>query len=82
MSSCLDFVSSFFIIISTYSYHRGLIRLERERFDKIFDYARMHGDAGTMVNIPNKMDTVLVSVLTELIGRIEDIEAAIEEKPR
>ena len=61
-------------------FRRALRPLDRIRLDKIFDFARKHGDAGTMVNIPNKVDVVLISALIEMIGRIEDLETVTDEK--
>ena len=61
-------------------FRRALRPLDRKRLDKIFDYARMHGDAGTMVNTPNKIDMVLISCLIELIGRIEELEVVTDKK--
>ena len=61
-------------------FRRALRPLDRERLDKIFDYAREHGDAGTMVNVPNKIDVVLISAMLELVGRIEDLEAVTDKK--
>ena len=36
---------------------------DRERLGKIFDYARMHADSGTVISIPHKIDVVFMSVL-------------------
>ena len=61
-------------------FRRTLRPIDRERLDKIFDYARQHGDAGTMTNVPNKVDVVLISAMLELVGRIEDLEAITDKK--
>ena len=43
-------------------------------------FARQHGDAGKMVNTPNKVDVVLISAMLEIIGRIENLEAVTDKK--
>ena len=60
-------------------FRRALRPIDRERLDKIFDYARQHGDTGTMSNIPNEVDIVLISAIIELVGRIEDLEAVTDK---
>jgi len=51
---------------------------DRERLDKIFDYARMHADSGTVVSIPHKIDVVFMSVLIEMQRRIDELESALQ----
>lgn len=60
-------------------FRRALRPIDRDRLDKIFEYARQYGDTGTMVNVPNKVDVVLISSMLELIGRIEDLEAVTDK---
>jgi len=50
---------------------------DRERLDKIFDYAWMHADSGTVISIPHKSDMVLMSVLIEMQRRIDELESII-----
>ena len=49
----------------------------RERLDRIFDYARMHADSGTVISIPHKIDVVFMSVLIETQRRIDELESAL-----
>ena len=51
---------------------------DRERLDKIFDYARMHADSGTVISIPHKIDVVFMSVLIEMQKRIDDLESTLQ----
>ena len=57
------------------TFRRQLKPDDRERFDKIFDYARMHADAGTVISIPHKIDVVFMTVLIELQRRIDELES-------
>ncbi len=61
-------------------FRNTLRHFDRKRLDRIFDFARKLGDEGTMVNVPNKVDMVLLSALIEMIGRIEDLETVTDEK--
>ncbi|TET07102.1 MAG: hypothetical protein E3J86_14110 [Candidatus Thorarchaeota archaeon] len=56
------------------TFRRQLRPDDRERLDKIFDYARMHADSGTVISIPHKIDVVFMSVLIEMQRRIEGLE--------
>jgi len=56
------------------TFRRQLKPDDRERLDKIFDYARMHADSGTVISIPHKIDVVFMSVLIEMQRRIEGLE--------
>lgn len=49
---------------------RVLRPFDQKRLYKKFDFALKHVDARTMVNLPNKVDAVLISVMLELIGWI------------
>ena len=57
------------------TFRRQLKPDDRERLDKIFDYARMHADSGTVSSIPHKIDVVFMSVLIEMQRRIDELES-------
>jgi len=59
------------------TFRRQLKPDDRERLDKIFDYAWMHADSGTVISIPHKSDMVLMSVLIEMQRRIDELESII-----
>ena len=42
------------------TFRRQLRSDDRERLDKIFNYARMHADSGTVTSIPHKIDVVFI----------------------
>ncbi len=60
------------------TFRRQLKREDRERLDKIFDYARMHADSGTVISIPHKIDVVFMSVLIEMQRRIDELESTLQ----
>ena len=60
------------------TFRRQLKPDDRERLDKMFDYAMMHADSGTVVSISHKIDMVFMSVLIEMQRRIDELESAIE----
>ena len=59
------------------TFRRQLNPDDRERLDKIFDYARMHANSGTVTSIPHKIDVVFMSVLTEMQRRIDELESTL-----
>ena len=58
-------------------FRRQLRPDNRERLDKIFDYARMRADSGTVVSIPHKIDVIFMFVLIEMQKRIDELESGI-----
>lgn len=68
------------------SYRRALRRTDRDHFDRLFEHARAHADAGGYLNHQFVEVSVLVSValehekrLAELEDRLESLEAAAGE---
>ena len=61
-------------------FRRAVRLLDQKRLDKIFGFARKHGDARTMVNAPNKVDVVLIATIFVLIGWIMDLETVTDMK--
>ena len=62
------------------TFRRQLRPEDRERLDKIFDYARMHADSGTVISIPHKIDVVFMTVLIEMQRRIEELELLLSKQ--
>jgi len=62
------------------TFRRQLRPDDRERLDKIFDYARMHADSGTVISIPHKIDVVFMSVLIEMQRRIDKLELLLSQQ--
>ena len=62
------------------TFRRQLKPDDRERLDKIFDYARMHADSGTVISIPHKINVVFMSVLIEMQKRIEELESMLSRR--
>ena len=69
-------------------FRRTLRPSQRERFDRIFDYARGFADAGTMMVTPRIIEVILLSSILEMLGEIDEIkrrvqglEEKIEENP-
>ena len=59
-------------------YRRALRRPDQDRFDRLFEDARQHADAGGYLNHPNPMVVALFSMLLAHEKRIEDLEAELE----
>ncbi len=59
------------------TFRRQLRHDDRERLNKIFEYARMHADSGTVVSIPHKIDVVFMTVLIEMQRRVDELESAL-----
>ena len=62
------------------TFRRQLKPDDRERLDKIFDYARMHADSGAVISIPHKIDVVFMVVLTEMQRRIDELELLLSKQ--
>ncbi|WP_135855193.1 hypothetical protein [Halorussus salinus] len=59
-------------------YRRALRRPDQDRFDRLWEEARQHADAGGYLNHQNPMVVVLFSMLLAQERRIEDLEAELE----
>ena len=59
-------------------YRRALRRPDQDRFDRLFEHARQHADAGGYLNHPDTMMVALFSMLLAHEKRIEDLEAELE----
>ncbi|MFC4447708.1 hypothetical protein [Halorussus aquaticus] len=59
-------------------YRRALRRPDRDRFDRLWEDAHEHADAGGYLNHQNPMVVVLFSMLLAQQQRIEDLEAELE----
>ncbi len=55
------------------NFRRQLRTDDRIRLDKVFEYASLHADAGTLVSRPHSLDVIFMCVLVELLKRIEDL---------
>lgn len=59
-------------------YRHTLRRRNREPFDRLFEHARAHADAGGYQNPPDPMDAVFLSICLEQERRIATLEERIE----
>jgi hypothetical protein len=59
-------------------FRRTLRPSQRERFDRIFDYARGFADAGTMMVTPRIIEVVLLSAILEMLGEIDEIKGRVQ----
>jgi hypothetical protein len=59
-------------------FRRTLRPSQRERFDRIFDYARGFGDAGTMMVTPRIIEVILLSSILEMLGEMEEIKRRVQ----
>ena len=60
-------------------FRRALRRRDQPRFDRLFEYAREHADAGGLLNHQNPLLPALLSINIEQEGRLEDHEQRLEE---
>ncbi|NWF96858.1 MAG: hypothetical protein HXY34_12015 [Candidatus Thorarchaeota archaeon] len=58
-------------------FRRTLRPSKRELMDRIFEYARMSGDAGSMIVTPRVTEVVLLSAMLELLREIEELQRRI-----
>ncbi len=58
-------------------FRRTLRPSQRERFDRIFDYARGFADAGTMMVTPRIIEVILLSSILEMLGEIDEIKRRV-----
>ena len=59
-------------------FRRTLRPSQRERFDRIFDYARGFADAGTMMVTPRILEVILLSAILEMLGEIDEIKGRVQ----
>jgi len=59
-------------------FRRTLRPSQRERFDRIFNYARGYADAGTMIVTPRIVEVILLSAILEMLGEIDDITQRVK----
>jgi hypothetical protein len=57
-------------------YRRALRRRDRTHFDRLFEHARAHADAGGYQAHPDPLVTLLISAFLEQERRIADLEDA------
>ncbi len=60
------------------AFRRTLRPSQRGRFDRIFDYARGFADAGTMMVTPRVIEVILLSVILEMLGEIDEIKGRVK----
>jgi hypothetical protein len=58
-------------------FRRTLRPHHRERLDRIFDYARKCGDAGTMIASARISEVVFISTMMEMLSEIDSLKQAI-----
>jgi len=59
------------------NFRRALPPSERDILDGLFDSAREHADAATMVVAPRPIEVVLISALIDLIETVTDLKDRI-----
>ncbi|MFB6149880.1 MAG: hypothetical protein ABEJ48_09470 [Halobacteriales archaeon] len=59
-------------------YRRALRRREQAHFDRLWEDARAHADAGGLQNAPDPMHAVLLSICLEQQQRIAGLEARLD----
>jgi hypothetical protein len=60
-------------------FRRALPKADQVIFDKLFDCAKLHVQAGVMVSRPWPFETIVMAVLLEHQRRIEEVVRRIEE---
>ncbi len=59
-------------------FRRTLRPSQRDRFDRIFNYARGHADAGTMMVTPRIIEVILLSAILEMLGELDEIRERVQ----
>jgi len=59
-------------------FRRTLRPAQRERFDRIFNYARGFADAGTMMVTPRIIEVILLSAIMEMLAEIDEIKGRVQ----
>ncbi len=60
-------------------FRRTLRASQRGLLDRVFEKARQHADAGSMIITPRIMEVVLVAALMELTADLERLDARISQ---
>ena len=60
-------------------FKRTLKPPQRERLDRLFDYARSCADAGTMMATPRVTEVVLISSMIEMLQELETLRERVSE---
>ncbi|WP_254820850.1 hypothetical protein [Haloglomus halophilum] len=60
-------------------YRRALRHRNQPHFDRLFEHARAHADAGGYLNHDEPLFPVLVSILLEQERRIRQLEAQLDD---
>ena len=60
-------------------FRRTLRPRQRESLDRVFDYARISADAGTMLATPRVTEVVLISTIIEMLQELQDLSAKVSE---
>ncbi len=61
------------------NFRRALRKDEQEALDQLFEYARKHGDAGTMVPTFDVGAVMLLTMLLELQKKLNVLDAKFDE---
>lgn len=61
-------------------FRRALRRRDQPRFDRLFEYARRHADAGGYLNHDEPLFPVLLAIALEQERRLDELEARIEQR--
>jgi hypothetical protein len=59
-------------------FRRTLRQSQKERFDRIFDYARGFADAGTMMVTPRIIEVVLLSAILEMLRELDEVRERVQ----
>lgn len=59
-------------------FKRALRRRDQPRFERLFEYARAHADAGGYLNHDEPLFPILVSIDLEQETRLDDLEDRLE----
>ena len=69
-------------VASWSDFRRGLSPGDQAIFDELMDMARHTADAGSLAARPVVLDSVFMSILVELLGRVRDLEATVRRMRR
>jgi hypothetical protein len=60
-------------------YRRALRRRNQPHFDRLFEHARSHADAGGYLNHDEPLFPILISILLEQERRLRELEAELDD---
>jgi hypothetical protein len=63
-------------------FKRALPKADQAAFDRLFDCAKLHVQAGVMVSRPWAFETIVMAILLEQEKRIERILKRLDGEPR